>query len=456
MTPSALRERPRRSPPAAEEVFRPIQYMGAKVRVLGQIRETIDAVDPSRGPVLDLFSGSGVVAADLGREREVTAVDVQEYARVLASALLSPARTSAAAIELLTARAQGASAELAGGALGSLLRHEAAAEEALEAGDPQPLCEIVEHGSIVAFGLGEGPAPGRLAEALGRASAGLGGVAATMTLTRHYGGVFFGYGQALRLDCLLGVVRELPPGPERDTGLAAVLGAASESVTSVGNHFAQPIRPRDKAGLPKVALLESAARRRRRDVVSVFAERLRRYAEAPGATPGAAAYRSDYRSFLASHQGPVAAIYADPPYTRDHYSRFYHVLETIARGDDPRISRVKVGGVDSLSRGLYREDRHQSPFCIRSQAPAAFRELFAAARRRNVPLVVSYSPYTNGTAARPQPRVLTVPEIAELASREFGDVRISSAGRLSHSKFNAQRLNGEAEREAELLLVCIP
>ena len=182
-----------------------------------------------------------------------------------------------------------------------------------------------------------------------------------------------------------------------------------------------------------------------------------------GATPrsrrrwrGRRAVRGDYRSFLDSHDEPVAVLYADPPYTRDHYSRFYHVLKTIARGDDPSISRVTVGGSTALSRGLYRADRHQSPFCIRSQAPAAFERLFAGARRHDAPLIVSYSPYASGTAARPKPRLLTIPELVELAKAEFGQVRLHSGGQLSHSKFNAQRLNAAAAAEAELLLICLP
>jgi len=456
MTPTSLDERSSaRAPATAEAPFRPIQYMGAKVRMLTQIRDAVDAVDPSRGPVLDLFSGSGVVASDLSRERLVTAVDVQEYARVLASALLAPARMGGSAIDRLGADARSTALELGNGHLGPVLECEVEAERALADADPQPFCEIVEHGSIVAFELGEDHPSGRLADALAGIGHRLDGPG-DLTLTRHYGGVFFSYVQTLQLDCLLAAVRRLPPGPERDTGLAAVLGAASESVTSIGNHFAQPIRPRDGAGRPKPSALAAAVRRRQRDVVSIFSERLRRYSEIPTGSKGGTAVCGDYRSFLASHREPVAAIYADPPYTRDHYSRFYHVLETIARGDDPSISRVTIGGTSTLSRGLYREDRHQSPFCIRSQAPAAFEALFAGARRHEAPLIVSYSPYETGTAARPQPRLLTIPELAELASREFGKVSLHSGGRLSHSKFNAQHLNGEAAAEAEVLLVCTP
>ena len=70
-------------------------------------------------------------------------------------------------------------------------------------------------------------------------------------------------------------------------------------------------------------------------------------------------------------------MYADPPYTRDHYSRYYHVLETMSLRDNPEVSMtmIRAGGSPRVSRGVYRADRYQSPFCIKSQAAGAFEEL---------------------------------------------------------------------------------
>ena len=42
-------------------------------------------------------------------------------------------------------------------------------------------------------------------------------------------------------------------------------------------------------------------------------------------------------------------------------------------------------------KGRYREDRHQSPFCIRSQVKGAFEELFKGISRSESNLVLSYS-----------------------------------------------------------------
>jgi adenine-specific DNA-methyltransferase len=422
--------------------------------VLDAIGDAVDLVDPARGPVVDLFSGSGVVAAALARTRDVVAVDVQEYARVLASALLAPARLTYAEGDALAARAK-ALADERTDAIQALIRHERLAAAALVDGDAEPLCEIVEHGSLRACELGQGP-DSAFAEVLEEASEALACLPVDSTIMEYYGGVYFGYEQALELDALLTVARTLNDREWRDTAIAAVLGAASECVTSVGSHFAQPIRPRAKDGQPKVRALLTLARRRKRSATEAFADRLRSYARLSGAASVGTAVRQDYRDFLEACDGDVGVVYADPPYTRDHYSRFYHVLETMARGDRPELSTVTVAGRTSLSRGLYRQDRHQSSFSIRSQVPEAFRALLDGVRRIAAPLVLSYSPCVGGTVARPQPRMLTIPELSELALEAFDSVDVVSAGRLSHSRFNAERVNGEIDQEAEVLLICRP
>ena len=57
--------------------FRPIHYLGSKLRILGFLGKTVDELDASRGRVLDLFAGSGTVSSFLGHQRPVTSVDIQ-------------------------------------------------------------------------------------------------------------------------------------------------------------------------------------------------------------------------------------------------------------------------------------------------------------------------------------------------------------------------------------------
>ena len=68
--------------------FRAIQYLGSKLRLLDPIKDAIDEVRASDAPVVDLFSGTGVVAHHLSHTAPVVAVDIQQYARALADALV--------------------------------------------------------------------------------------------------------------------------------------------------------------------------------------------------------------------------------------------------------------------------------------------------------------------------------------------------------------------------------
>ena len=132
-----------------------------------------------------------------------------------------------------------------------------AAWRAFDGGDPAPLCEIVERGSLAAFDLG-----GAVGDSLGAALAMASRRGGLGTIARYYGGVYFGYEQALALDSLLATARSLADERARDTVLAATLGAASDCVSSVGSHFAQPLRPRDRHGQPKLGALRGLVRRR--------------------------------------------------------------------------------------------------------------------------------------------------------------------------------------------------
>src|SRR5687767_12259843 len=68
---------------------RTIHYLGGKARILPAISAAVKSV--ARGTrVCDLFSGSATVTRALLRDYDVIAVDVQEYARVIAAALTTP------------------------------------------------------------------------------------------------------------------------------------------------------------------------------------------------------------------------------------------------------------------------------------------------------------------------------------------------------------------------------
>lgn len=431
-------------------VFRPIHYLGSKLRVLAAIEQAVDEVDPSGGPVCDLFSGSATVSRYLSQRRQVVAVDIQEYARTLAEAVLNgDTSVSVKQVEReLDEYTRLHSLQLSVEPLATL---EALVAQRAEQGRLDPLCGLLELGSLAGLTPDNMPSDAKLCDAirttLGQLDA-LGLPGSDTVCIRHFGGSYFSYAQAAELDALACFARK----KNSPFLLAAALSTASYLVNSIGKQFAQPIRPRDKFGLPKRHVVKKIVTERALSARKIFLGYLQSYEDLAFTRRDHVAVRSDFRDALASPALRPSVVYADPPYTRDHYSRFYHTLETLALGDDPTITRSNLGGGLAESRGSYRSGRHQSPFCIKSEAPGAFSALFAGVAALKAPLVLSYSGYDPTKGARP--RVMALDDVVMLAREHFSNVRVDVLDSIEHMKLNTVSLNKGSKTTTEVLLIC--
>ena len=72
---------------------------------------------------------------------------------------------------------------------------------------------------------------------------------------------------------------------------------------------------------------------------------------------------------LAPGLAGLDAAYLDPPYTKRQYAAYYHLLETLVSGAQPRVQG---------STGLPPWQEKQSDFCFRRRAPAALQRLVQA------------------------------------------------------------------------------
>lgn len=437
--------------------FRPIYYLGCKTSFTSAIKVAIDEVDPSGGRLVDLFAGTGSVGAALGAFRDVTTVDVQEYSRVLCSAVLSPPDLSQTEIGNIVASAlHDETAKQTLWCLQPLIEHERECIAAAAIGDFNALVELIESPPLAVRAITELEVPStRLNDASSEAvrrfhEAGLWQSAET-TVSRYFGGLYFSFTQAAMLDALLTVANSSVEQNQNPLK-AAALSTVSQLVNTVGKQFAQPIRPRDKSGAVKPSLVKIVQRDRSLDALNLYQTWLGRYAQLPRAIGRPQALRQDYLDAIAQNASSFSVIYADPPYTRDHYSRFYHVLETMCLRDNPAISQVMKDGSLMPSRGAYREDRHQSDFCIRSTAPAAFESLFRTAREYDLPLVLSYSPHEadDGT----HPRVVSMSQIVGIAQAHYDRVELSVVDGVTHNKLNRSGLKLKTRDHAEIILKC--
>lgn len=430
--------------------FRTLNYLGSKYRLLGFIEENVRKVTSKGAGVCDLFAGSGCVSYRLAQSFPVVACDIQYYSKVIANALLrnhKGIKCKAAAFLRSSARAplQGQLLE----AFKPLIDFE---ERAIASRDSSALTDVIENGSVEVFNLEHRDSPlSAILQKVGSSLRRLGLDNEKSLLSRYYGGVYFSYRQAVQMDSILEGVFSQIAEDERDIYLAALLSAASDVVDTVGKHFAQPIRARDSKGNIKPLVCSKALKDKTVDVEAVYSEWLGKYAALPRAGNNSAVIQGESLDCLRALPDHVKTVYADPPYTREHYSRFYHVLETISLRDSPAVSTVKVHGQTHVSNGIYRAERYQSPFCIRSLAPRAFDRMFELSAIRGRNLLLSYSPYDQ--TKQSHPRVVTIEQLVGIAERYYKRVEIVSAGSFRHNKLNSVEHRLEASDEAELLII---
>lgn len=427
--------------------WRPIHYLGSKLRLVEPIAKIIDEIDPTRGTVCDLFAGSGTVSLALSRERTVISADIQHYSSVIGNALLMQLGMTVDIDDLQNELCEKSKeiAKTLRPAIEPLLAIEASAIQS-SVNDPSLLCNIVESGSIL--GGHDDSIDPQLKRAKKECQERIerDNLDQKLMATQYFGGVYFSYDQAFQIDCFSEALKSFPQSIQM-LGLASVLSTASDIVNSIGKQFAQPMRPRNKEGEIKQHLVKQICRDKLSSVQCKITEWMAKYLSIPRSA-GHRVVTGDFRNILENECHDAAVVYADPPYTRDHYSRFYHVLETLCLRDMPTVSATRLDGYGSTSRGIYRDDRHQSPFCIKSKATSAFEQLFRRVANLKIPILLSYSPYLkNG-----HPRMVTVDSIVGLAKTFFDHVEVTTATGVRHSKLNKTELNLDALENGEVFI----
>ena len=428
--------------------FRTLNYLGSKLRLLDFIEGNVLNVTKEGEGVCDLFAGSGCVSYKLSNKFSVTSCDIQGYSRVISNALMKNFDVTQLDVDkFLDDVAKDSSL------YNSFLPLITMEEDAITQRNLEILTDILEYGSVEVYSIEHNVS--HINEQLQLVLNNLnnnGLLDVRSLISRYYGGVYFSYKQAVQIDLILEAISVYIKKDNRDLFLAALLSTASDVVGTVGKHFAQPIKARDSKGEIKVTVYNKAVKEKSLDVLELYREWLQRYIQLPKSNNEHIAIRGDYMDCLRALSDSVKTIYADPPYTRDHYSRFYHVLATITLRDLPELSTTNIHGDHHVTNGIYRNDRHQSPFCIKSQAPDAFKAMFEYAASTNRNLLLSYSPYDE--TKKSHPRVVTMQQLITWAKDYFSLVEIVSAGSFKHNKLNSVEHSLDASDEAELLIVC--
>lgn len=189
-------------------------------------------------------------------------------------------------------------------------------------------------------------------------------------ITAAYGGHYFSPLQAIYIDSLRS---SLPPrSPHRIVALASLVQTASFCAASPG-HTAQPFGPTPTA--------EPYLRQAWSQIVF---HRVRHHAELLSAIYSqkeGVSVTCDANS-IARNITKSDLVFIDPPYSSVHYSRFYHVLETIAAGNNIQVS--------GTGRYPPRELRPRSRYSLPAEAKFALHELLEAIGKRRAGAIVTF------------------------------------------------------------------
>lgn len=347
-----------------------IKYMGSKSKIMDFVLTGVNEVY-NGGPLVDLFAGSASLAGAVGKQVPIYSNDIQSYSAVLARAYLTSWRdksspTSSEVISKATA---------------------------IVAQNRKSLSSMPSYESVISLedfnALEEQQR--LLIERRFRRKWHL--------FLKYYSGTWWSAEQALWIDAIRQTADEYKSNPVYNVILSSLMFAMAYASQGTG-HYAQYREAGTESSMRDIALY------RKRSIAKLF---IKKYDEVFSQLlnhPSSLAHKItslDYKSCLRKVSG--GTVYADPPYAFVHYSRFYHALETLVLYDYPTLQE-KNG---SIVKGRYREDRHQSPFCIRSQVKGAFEELFKGISRSKSNLVLSYS----------NTGMISVEELGEIAFKEL-------------------------------------
>lgn len=327
--------------------------MGSKSKIMPFVLEGIEAVY-TEGVVCDLFAGSASLAGAIGHLVPVHSNDIQAYSAVLAGAYLFGHKGSCglSADSIL---------ERAGRLVADKRRH---------------VVDVIINYDRT-FSLGEFTHSEEVQRKLIQRE-----FSDNWHLfTKFYSGTWWSTEQCLWIDSIRQCAEELRDQPEYSVILSSLMYAMAYASQGTG-HYAQYRDAKTESSLKDILIY------RRRSVAGYFKKKFQEVQSAlPEAAPKLRHHVStlDYLECLDALSG--GTVYADPPYCFVHYSRFYHAMETLVKYDYPEIQEVK----GKIVKGRYRDDRHQSPFCIRTQVESAFIELLDGIMKSNSSLVLSYS-----------------------------------------------------------------
>lgn len=325
-----------------------IKYMGSKKKILTNVVDTLFEIHDGE-PICDLFAGSSVLSGALRNNAEVWSNDIQEYSSILSNLYLSSYQWKKHAnIE------------------DDILKVATAYIEDFRKKYPKVKFTYKPDMSMEKFHALEKAQQDLIKKDFSKVTHHL--------FIKNYSGTYWSFEQCLWIDALRFAAEKYKKDPVFYPVMASLMFAMSYNSQSTG-HYAQYRDATSESSMKDIFIYRIKA------IWPYFERKLREFMETYK-KPNEYNFKvmsGDYMTCLKKiPQGSL--VYADPPYCFVHYSRFYHAIETLVKYDYPVVEH----------KGRYRQDRHQSPFCISTKVTEAFSDMFSRIREKDGQMVLSY------------------------------------------------------------------
>ncbi len=396
-----------------------VRYMGTKRHMASHVRDAIEGLS-EQGRAVDLFSGMGSVAESLCNTVSVVTNDALSFTASISRARFTAHQRSADIASTVT-RLQPAF-ETRRRELENKYINQLKEENFALKGDRVDLATYMNHAPHVANSSSHKRAAHTAAISINNDHYEL--------ATLYFSAGYLSLHQAIEVDSIRAAIDQDDHLEDRDWLLGAWISAISVLINAPG-HTAQYLRPNSSSAHSRILRIWN------RSIWDEFAKALGTV-NLVGSNEwrtGNSVFVGDALDLVSSDLlDNIGVVYADPPYTKDQYSRYYHVYETLYRYDYP----------DASGMGRNRSDRFTTGFSLKSAVVSSFHDLCRNVSRMRIPLVISYPP--SGLLSKCD---ITV---ADIARKYFVQVETKSFN-ASHSTLGGS--TGSPKKNAtENLYVC--
>ena len=423
-----------------ESLYKPVQYLGAKTRTLDTIVSECRRLHKKKSYVVDLFSGSSLVSQALFLNKmPVISNDVMKFCSDMSACLLNVEKTNDS-LSLLKEAIKGVSLyQIDSDFIEPFKDYIDNEERLIRAKDLNRLKDLYSQLPVIS---NEAIEPSEQVKYI-REHFGKEAFNSVPLITNYYSGSYFGIKQSIRLDALRCYI-EQNYIVNHDSWvytamLTALYSTLSTIVHSAGKHFAQPIgiTDFDKNKITNIRLFEN----RSYDVDTLFIGFLKEILAKTGnlktLQPCVSTCSNVQDECFANllEDKNISVIYADPPYTAQQYSRFYHIPEVVRYYKYPMLQQHR----GHITQGLYPDGKFKSDFCSKTKAKEAFRTVFNLVKKTQCSFVLSYS--ESKKDATGNERMVTKNDILSIAEEFIPNYK----SRQLRFDFDYKQLNSSAK-----------